>query len=76
MFSLIVPTLVGIVWWPVLCVTAFALCAYLLVVGFVSAKLAIDKGLNFLYLLVSFVVLHVSYGWGSLMGIVKLPFMK
>lgn len=75
-FSLIVPTLVGIVWWPVLCVTAFALCAYLLVVGFVSAKLAIDKGLNFLYLLVSFVVLHVSYGWGSLMGIVKLPFMK
>ena len=75
-FSLIVPTLVGIVWWPVLCVTAFALCAYLLVVGFVSAKLAIDKGLNFLYLLVSFVVLHVSYGWGSLMGIVKLPFTK
>lgn len=75
-FSLIVPTLVGIVWWPVLCVTAFALCAYLLVVGFVSAKLAIDKGLNFLYLLVSFVVLHVSYGWGSLMGIVKLPSMK
>lgn len=75
-FSLIVPTLVGIVWWPVLCVTAFALCAYLIVVGFVSVKLAIGKGLNFLYLLVSFVVLHVSYGWGSLMGIVKLPFTK
>lgn len=74
--SLIVPILVGIVWWPVLCVTAFVLCAYLIVVGFVSVKLAIGKGLNFLYLLVSFVVLHVSYGWGSLMGIAKLPFTK
>lgn len=74
--SLIVPILVGIVWCPVLCVTAFVLCAYLIVVGFVSVKLAIGKGLNFLYLLVSFVVLHVSYGWGALMGIVKLPFTK
>ena len=74
--SLIVPTLVGLFYWPALGVSALALCAYLLALGCVSAKLSISKGLNFFYLLTSFIVLHLSYGWGSLVGIVKLPFTK
>lgn len=74
--SLIVPALVGVFWWPALCVSVLALCTYLLALGSVSAKLAVSKGLNFFYLLMSFIVLHVSYGWGSLIALLKLPFIK
>ena len=74
--SLIIPTLVGFFWTPAFCVSLLALCTYLLVLGTVSARLAVSKGLNFFYLLASFIVLHVSYGWGSLVGILLLPFTK
>lgn len=74
--SLILPTLVGFFWWPAFCVSGLALLMYLLALGTVSASLTMSKGLNFFYLLASFIVLHVSYGWGSLMGIIKLPFTK
>lgn len=74
--SLIFPLLVGLFWLPALWVSAFALLMYLLVLGGVSVKLAKSKRLNLFYLLASFIVLHLSYGWGSLMGILKLPFLK
>ena len=74
--SLILPLMVGLFWHPALWVSAFALLMYLLVLGGVSVKLAKSKRLNLFYLLASFIVLHVSYGWGSLMGILKLPFLK
>lgn len=72
--SLILPTLVGLFWWPALCVSVFTMCIYLLALGLVSAKIMMNKGLNFFYLLMSFIVLHISYGWGSLVGIIKLLF--
>ena len=34
------------------------------------------KKLNFFYLLWSFITLHISYGWGSLVGLLSLPFIK
>lgn len=74
--SLIVPTFVGLFWWPALYMSASVLCMYLFVLGTVSVKLATDKGLSFFFLLVSFIVLHISYGCGSLVAIVKLPFLK
>lgn len=74
--SLIVPTFVGLFWNPALYISASALCAYLLTLGTVSAKLAMSKTLNFFYLLASFAVLHISYGWGSFIGILKLPVAK
>lgn len=74
--SLIMPIVVGLFWTPALCVSILALCTYLLVLGTVSAKLFMSKGLDFFYLLTSFIVLHVSYGWGSLVGILSLPFIK
>lgn len=74
--GLIVPSLVGIFWHPALFLSAFVLLMYLLALGSVSLKLAIEKRLNFGYLLWSFIVLHCSYGWGSLVGLVSLPFTK
>ena len=74
--SLILPTLVGLFWHPALFISALALGAYLVALGSISAKLAITKRENFFYLLASFIVLHISYGWGSLVGIIRLPFIR
>lgn len=73
--GLIVPTLVGLFWHPALWLTAAVLTAYLLALGTVSIKLARQKHLNFFHLLWSFITLHCSYGWGSLMGLLSLPFV-
>ncbi len=74
--GLIVPTLVSIFWHPAFWLTAAVAVAYLCALGFVSAKLAINKHLNFFYLLWSFITLHCSYGFGSLVGLLSLPFTK
>lgn len=74
--SLIVPLIAGLFWWPFALISVLSLCTYMLALGAVSANLAISKGLNFFYLLASFLVLHLSYGWGSLVSLVKLPFTK
>lgn len=74
--SLIIPTLIGLFWWPALLVSLLSLLSYLMVLGTISANLAIKKGLNFFYLLASFIVLHVSYGWGSFVGILKILFHR
>lgn len=76
LLSLIVPTLLALVWWPFVWVSVASLLAYLGLLLSVSVKLAIQKHLNIFYLLATFFVLHLSYGWGSLMGILKLPFIK
>lgn len=76
LLSLIVPLMLGLLWWPFVLVSAASLLAYTGLLSAVSLKLAITKKLNFFYLLITFYVLHLSYGWGSLMGILKLPFVK
>lgn len=74
--SLIIPAIIGVFWRPALCLSAISLFLYLIALGSVSTNLAFNKGLNFFYLLWSFITLHVSYGWGSFTGILKLPFTK
>ena len=76
LLSLIIPALVGLFWRPALFVCLLSLFSYLLVLGSISAKLAIKKDLNFFYLLASFIVLHVSYGWGSFVGILSILFHR
>jgi len=76
LLSLIVPLLLAFVWWPFVLVSAASLLAYTCLLSAVSLKLAVTKKLNFFYLLITFFVLHLSYGWGSLLGILKLPFTK
>lgn len=74
--SLIVPLLLSLIWWPFAIVSAASLLAYTVLLTVVSLKLAIKKKLNIFYLLTSFFVLHLSYGWGSLVGIISLLFKK
>ena len=76
LLSLVLPLLLAFVWWPFALVSAASLLAYTCLLSAVSLKLAVTKKLNFFYLLWSFITLHCSYGWGSLMGILSLPFTK
>lgn len=73
--SLIIPNLLAFFWSPMVLISLLSLFAYTGLLGSVSLKLSIDKRLSFGYLLRTFIVLHLSYGWGSLVGILKLPFL-
>lgn len=72
--SLILPVVGTIFWPPLIWVAVTSLLCYTLVVSLISAKLAIRQHLNFIRLVQAFFVLHLSYGWGSLIGILQLPF--
>ena len=74
--SLIFPLLLAFICWPFALIASVSLVSYMALLSGVSLNLAIKKHLNFLYLLITFVVLHLSYGWGSLVGILKLPFVQ
>lgn len=76
LLSLIVPLSLALIWWPFALISAASLFAYTGLLSTVSLKLAVEKKLNIFYLLITFFVLHLSYGWGSLVGILKLPFSK
>lgn len=74
--SLIVPLILALFWWPISSVSAVSLIAYISLISAVSLKLYLVKHLNFWYLLLTFFVLHLSYGWGSMIGILRIPFLK
>jgi glycosyltransferase involved in cell wall biosynthesis len=72
LLSLVLPVLPACLNYRFIYVTIISLSMYfLLVIGF-SFLLAIKKRLSFVYLVVSYIVLHVSYGFGSLVGIIKI----
>ena len=74
--SLLVPLIVGIFWRPALWVALASLLAYGVLLGAISLKLARERHLSFFRLLQSFLILHLSYGCGSLIGLLSLPFVK
>lgn len=74
--SLVIPIIVGLFWQPAIFAALLSLVAYLALLGTISLKLVCQKRLSFSQLLKSFIVLHISYGWGSLIGILSLPFLK
>ena len=74
LLSLVVPLFLALVWWlPFALVSAASLLSYTSLLSAVSLKLAVQHHLNFVYLLSTFFVLHLSYGWGSLVGVLQLP---
>lgn len=74
--SLIVPLLLcGVCPW-ILMVTGISLLIYLCVLGVISARIANVRKLKLGYVLWAFITVHLSYGWGSLIGLLSLPWIK
>lgn len=74
--SIIIPSILSLFWTPAIFIALASISAYFLLVASISAKLAWRNHLNWFYLLLTFFILHLSYGWGSLIGLLKLPFTK
>lgn len=71
LLSLLLPLIPGLLFHPVfLYLSVCSLLAYMLLIVSISLKNA-NKN-NFGYLVLVFIVLHFSYGWGSLMGIFSM----
>ena len=60
--SLTVPLLLGLIWLPFVWLTIISFTLYLSLVSTVSFRLAIEKKLSFIHLVITFFVLHLSYG--------------
>jgi len=76
LLSLVLPILGTLFWLPLIWVALISLSMYSSVVSVFSMRLAKKEKLRFLYVTKTFFILHLSYGWGSLVGILKLPFVK
>ena len=74
--SLLLPLCIMPLWQPIGWLSALSLFSYLLLINAVALKEAIMKHLHFLAILWAFIVLHISYGVGSLVGLITLPFLK
>ncbi len=74
--SLLVPLFAGIFWRPALWFAVASFLAYTILLGGVSVRLSHEKNLSFVRLMQSFLILHLSYGCGSLMGLLSLPFVR
>ncbi len=70
--SLIIPTLMMLVNPLFGILTAVSLCAYLILIIGVSVNLNRSKKCGVFHLIFAFSVLHFSYGWGGLVGMLKV----
>ncbi len=73
--SLIIPSFLSLLFFPFLYLTVVSLIMYLLGIIYFSFSIK-SKKTSFLYLLVGFISLHLSYGIGSLVGLFNIPFIK
>lgn len=69
--SLIIPVLFSLIWLPFLGISAFSFVLYFSLLLIVSITLSLKKRVNVFYTLYAFILLHLSYGWGSLMGLFR-----
>ena len=69
--SLVLPLFFSFFFPPFLYLSYFFLLLYLSVICGISLLVSIRKRLNAFYLFITFVFLHLSYGYGSLMGILS-----
>lgn len=68
LLSLIIPLVASIVWLPIIWIAIASIVAYLLLISSVSIRLGIKNHLNPLYLIMAFMVLHISNGCGMLVS--------
>lgn len=70
--SLILPIVFSFFYFPVVIIALMSLLLYSLSISIISLSLGLKKRLNSWHLMRAFVILHVSYGWGSLVGIINV----
>lgn len=70
--SLILPNVLCFFYFPAALISLMSLLLYSLLISIISLSLGLKKRLNCWYLMSAFVTLHLSYGWGSLVGIINV----
>ncbi len=70
--SLILPIVFSFFYFPAVIISLMSLLLYSLSILIISLLLGLKKGLNSWYLMNAFVTLHLSYGWGSLVGVIEV----
>ena len=74
--SLLLPLIGAFFWLPLIWIALASFILYTCAVLAISVRLSLRKHLNLFYTIATFYVLHLSYGMGSLVGLLKLPFTK
>lgn len=74
--SLILPLIFCLIDLKFIYISILSLSCYMLLMSLVTFSLAGKKKLNVFFLQITFLLLHISYGLGSLYGVSKLPFLK
>lgn len=74
--SLLIPAFFSISYSPLIFISIGILVLYLVVILVNSFYTSYLKQINFYFLFFSFVLLHFSYGLGSLYAVFRLPFLK
>ena len=74
LLSIIIP-LIGMIFNPIIgLISLLSLMSYLSLISFISFKLK-DKTTSFIYIFISFLVLHFSYAFGSLLGLLRSDYL-
>ena len=73
--SLLIPSLLSILYFPFIYLSTFSLLIYVLGITYFSACITSNKT-TFFHLFLGFLSLHFSYGLGSLIGLLSIPFVK
>ena len=71
LLSIVLPIIMSVIYPRLLFISLLSLFTYLILLIAVSWKLK-DKSTSFFYLIWSFIVLHISYGFGSLLGLFRI----
>ena len=71
LLSLLLPLFAALFYLPLACFSLLSLSAYLLVLFGISVAVNLRSKISIPYLILSFMVLHFSYGYGSLVGICR-----
>ena len=72
--SILFPVIISLFYLPIGLLSVMSLAIYLALIAFFSIQIAWRKKLNFYYLFATFIILHISYGLGSLKGLFDITF--
>jgi glycosyltransferase involved in cell wall biosynthesis len=70
--SMIIPLIFSLFWFPFIWLSIVSLMAYAFLISSISAKISAKEKLDFTSLYLAFFTLHLSYGTGSLIGLIQL----